>query len=114
MSRISLIIGKRIREYRNAKGISQEELSLRSNMNTSHLGQIERGEKSPTLDTIEKLVNSLGITFEDLFSLKLVSSSNEEPSIERIISYLRIMTSAEQNDVLKLVKMLNRWKNKLD
>lgn len=49
MSEIAEIIGQRIREYRTAKGISQDELSHRSNMHTSHLGQLERGEKSATI-----------------------------------------------------------------
>lgn len=113
MSKIAELIGQRIRQYRTAKGISQEELSLRSNLHASHLGQIERGEKSATLDSIEKIVNALEITFEDLFNFKSVPSNIDEPSIERITSYLKIMNSEEQNDVLKVVKMLNRWKNKV-
>lgn len=112
MSEIAEIIGQRIREYRTAKGISQEELSHRSNMHTSHLGQLERGEKSATLDSVEKIVDALDITFEELFSFDRVPSDIDEPLIERIVSYLRIMTSAEQNDVLRVVKILIRWKDK--
>lgn len=111
MSKIAGIIGKRIRQYRDAKGISQEELAHRSNMHASHLGQVERGEKTATLDTIEKIVNALGITFEELFSFKHVPSNTEEPTIEKILSYLTIMTPAEQNDVLKVVKILAKWKH---
>ena len=80
MSKIAGLVGNRIRQYRTAKGISQEELSLRSNMHASHLGQIERGEKSATLDSIEKIVNALDITFEDLFSFKSVPTKEILPN----------------------------------
>jgi transcriptional regulator with XRE-family HTH domain len=37
-------------------------------MNTSYIGQIERGEKNPTVRTLEKIATTLGITFIDLIS----------------------------------------------
>jgi len=81
-------------------------------MHASHLGQIERAEKSPTVDSLEKIVNALGITFEDLFAFKRTPSSISETSAEKILSYLNIMTTDEQNDMLKVVKMFSKWKNK--
>lgn len=114
MGKIAEIIGNRIRQYRTAKGLSQEELSHRSNMHASHLGQIERGEKSPTVDSLEKIVKALGITFEELFSFESIPSALEDPLIEKIVSYLKTMTPHEQNDVLKVIKMFIRWKNKAE
>jgi transcriptional regulator with XRE-family HTH domain len=111
MSKISELIGQRIRQYRAAKGINQEEMAHRSNMHTSHLGQIERGEKSATLDSLEKIVDALDITFEELFSFDRIPPNIDAPLIEKIVSYLRIMTPDEQNDVLRVVKILIRWKN---
>lgn len=43
MTDISAAIGKRIRTFRNAQGISLEELSFKADLNAAHLGQIERG-----------------------------------------------------------------------
>lgn len=112
MSKIAELVGHRIREYRAKKGLSQEELAHRADLHTAHLGQIERGEKSPTLDSLEKVVNALGITFEELFSFESTPSTATEPLIEKIVSYLKPMSNEEQNDVLKVVKLLSSWKKR--
>jgi transcriptional regulator with XRE-family HTH domain len=62
------LIGNNIRIFRQKSGLSQEQLALQSGMNTSYIGQIERGEKNPTVRTLEKIATTLGITFIDLIS----------------------------------------------
>jgi transcriptional regulator with XRE-family HTH domain len=62
------LIGNNIRIFRQKSGLSQEQLALQSGMNTSYIGQIERGEKNPTIRTLEKIATTLGISFIDLIS----------------------------------------------
>lgn len=112
MGKIVELVGSRIREYRKGKGLSQEELAHRAELHTAHLGRIERGEKNPTLESIEKIVNALGITFEELFSFEDIPSTSEKPIIEKIVSYLMPMSDEEQNDTLKLVRILSEWKDR--
>lgn len=112
MGKIAELVGKRIKQYRTAKGISQEELAHRADMHASHLGQIERAEKSPTVDSLEKIVNALDITFEELFSFENMPSFVEEPLIEKVVSHLKAMSREEQNDVLKVIRILSAWKEK--
>jgi len=112
MSKAVELVGKRIREYRMNKGLSQEELAYRSELHTAHLGRIERGEKNPTLESIEKIINALGITFEEFFNFQSNLNNLEEPLIDKIVSYLRVMTSDEQKDIYKTVKIFVKWKEK--
>lgn len=112
VSKIAELLGERIRDYRMKKGLSQEELAHRADMHTAHLGQIERGEKSPTIDSIEKIVNALGITFEELFSFETRPTENKESMVEKITACLGNMTMDEQKDVYKTVRMLLKWKKK--
>lgn len=70
MSAIAKLIGEQIRTFRQDRGLSQEQLALKSELNTTFVGQVERGIKKPTIDTLEKIVNALDITFEDLFSFE--------------------------------------------
>lgn len=49
-------IGENIRLVRIKRGLSQEQLALNAGVNTSYIGQIERGEKNPTIKTLEKLL----------------------------------------------------------
>ena len=51
---------------RNKIGISQEELGFRADISKTQIGLIERGESSPTIDTLNKIANALNITLVDL------------------------------------------------
>ncbi|HIY49100.1 MAG TPA: helix-turn-helix transcriptional regulator [Candidatus Barnesiella excrementavium] len=66
-SDINQIFGYRVAEIRKLLGISQEELAFRCGVHRTYIGAIERGEKSPTLNTIEKLAKGLGIQIYDFF-----------------------------------------------
>lgn len=59
-------IGEHLRYYRLQKGLSQEQLALISKVNTSYLGQIERGIKNPSVHILNKIASGLEITFEQL------------------------------------------------
>ena len=66
-SKIDIQFGLRIAELRRQLNISQEELAERCGVHRTYIGSIERGEKSPTLNTIEKFANGLGVHIIDLF-----------------------------------------------
>ena len=61
-------IGSRIRYFRKLKGWSQETLALQAEMNPAFLGHLERGLKSPTVKTLEKIACALDISMAELFA----------------------------------------------
>ena len=65
---INIKFGKRVIELRKTKGITQEELAYRCDIQRSYMGVIERGEKSVTLNTIEKIAAELEISIIELMS----------------------------------------------
>lgn len=67
MENISLILGKRIRNARTVSGISQEKLAEHSGLHSTYIGQIERGEKCPTIESVYKIAKGLNISLSDLF-----------------------------------------------
>lgn len=81
---LSYKIGARIRDLRNIRNMSQETLALNSGMHPAYLGKIERGEKCPTIDTLNKLCTGLKIPLKQLldFDIELKPTSNE--AIHRI------------------------------
>jgi transcriptional regulator with XRE-family HTH domain len=50
-----------LKHYREAAGLSQEELASRAGLDRTYVSQLERALKSPTLTSIEKLSKCLGI-----------------------------------------------------
>lgn len=55
MGRISIETGRRIRMYRAQQHLSQEELAEKCGMHPTYIGQLERGEKNATLESISKV-----------------------------------------------------------
>lgn len=66
-SKINTQFGLKIIELRKKAGISQDELAYRSDIHRAYMGTIERGEKSVTLNTIEKIAKGLDVKVKDLF-----------------------------------------------
>ena len=55
----AVLIGKVIRKYREEKGLSQEVLSGLAGLDRTHYSKIERGLRSPTIDTLFKIAGAL-------------------------------------------------------
>lgn len=66
---LAVEIGKRIRIYRNAKGYTQEMLAERAECHTTYIGQLERGEKNATIESISKIAAALEISLSRLFEM---------------------------------------------
>jgi len=54
--------GQILKKLRTEKGISQEEFALNIGLHRTYISQLERGLKSPSLRTIAKICEELGIT----------------------------------------------------
>ena len=54
--------GAKLRHFRLLKGISQEQLALDCDLNVNTIGMIERGQKNPTIYTLQRICDGLGIT----------------------------------------------------
>lgn len=55
-------IGKNIRNVRKAKKMRQEDLAERTGLSVNYIGNVERGEKIPSLETFLNIINALGVT----------------------------------------------------
>lgn len=67
MSNINEKLGKRIREIRKAKKLSQEELAYQSKTDYSYLNEIEAGKRNPSVKRINEIAKALGVSIKDLF-----------------------------------------------
>jgi len=66
MSNIKVRVGAKIREYREKKGWSQEQLAFEADLHRAYIGHIERGEKSIGLKNLEKIAKTLKVSIKDL------------------------------------------------
>jgi transcriptional regulator with XRE-family HTH domain len=59
-------IGNRIKEARNSKGLSQEEVAFRADMDRAYLSEIESGLKNLSVSVLLKICKAIEIKPEDI------------------------------------------------
>lgn len=112
MSEIAMMLGKRIRELRRERGISQEELSFKAGISAAHLGQIERAVKKPTVETIGKLAVALEVPVTALFSSEYTPAADlSSTTLAKINAQLSTMSEAQQKDVLKVIRIFRGFQD---
>lgn len=67
-SDIHLAFGLAVRVRRARLGLSQEALGFGADMHRNYVGYVERGEVNPTLFTMSRLANAIGITLAELLA----------------------------------------------
>lgn len=60
------VVGKKIRELRDAAGMNQTQLAEKAGLTQSHISRLENAEHSATNFTLEKIAKALGVTVGDL------------------------------------------------
>lgn len=63
---VSKRIGKIVRQIREKKEITQEQLALDAGLNRAYVGYIERGERNPSTETLVKIAKALKVSPKDL------------------------------------------------
>ncbi len=64
---ISVDVASRLRELREARGISMRTLATKSSLSANALSMIERGKTSPSVSTLYKLADALGVSITAFF-----------------------------------------------
>lgn len=104
---VSSKVGKRIREYRNQAGLSQEKLAHMANINFNFLGDVERGKKKPSIDTLEKLLTALNVSFEEFFNFEAkVKPYRESSALDRLNIDLKKRSTQEIELIYNIVKQV--------
>ncbi len=64
---VNIAFGKKLASLRKSMGMSQEAFALECGFDRTYIGILERGEKSPTLNSLDKIAKALNISIKDLF-----------------------------------------------
>ena len=69
-------VGKNIAKYRKINGISQKYLAEKLGISSQGLLKIEKGDSSPRANTLRKVIDTLGITPNQLFGKDPITDDN--------------------------------------
>ena len=111
MKNIAKILGQRIRNYRVEKGLSQEKLAELAGCHPTYIGQIERGEKNATVESVAKISAAMNVSLSTLFE-KIGAEENEKDSV--LLECYELICSKskpEQEYILKILTDIDKYKN---
>lgn len=116
MASLQQQIGSRIKELRQLKGYTQAELAELVDISTNYIGYIERGRRTLSLQTLERLAHTLGVEVGTLFLFRAREANNklEEPGhkaqgMAKLTSFLQ---RADREDLRLLFKLAKRLTQK--
>ena len=93
-----IAIGDRIRKYRELSRMTQEQLSESCSLSTGYIGHLERGTRSPSLETLVKISQILRDSLDDLGfgkteinnnMIKILALTLEEKDPEKVKVFLK-------------------------
>ncbi|WP_297422054.1 helix-turn-helix domain-containing protein [Clostridium sp.] len=94
MDNLNLVIGSKLKEIRNKRNLSLEEVASLTGVSKAMLGQIERGQSSPTVSTLWKISTGLKVSFSFFI--------DEEYDELIVIDQKEITPIVEENNKMKL------------
>ncbi len=109
-------VGKRLRQLREVKGLSQGDIERRSGLLRSYISRVEGGYTAPSLQTLEKFAKALEIEpYQLLFqgegkptSPKVPDQINLGKPVKRLIKSFEAMSSTNRRLLLSMADKLAR------
>ncbi len=75
---VKVLFGRRVRQLRKAKGVSQEAFAHEIQIDRSYFGSIERGERNVSLENICLIAEGLGVPPAQLLMFDTLPASESE------------------------------------
>lgn len=97
-------VDQRIKDAREAKNLTQEELAALVNLSSTHVSVIERGLKVTKLDTFVAIANALDVSADELL-VDVVAHSVTGVS-NRLSDKISSLPMKEQKKIIKVIQAL--------
>lgn len=88
------LLGQKIRKLRNNMHLSQADLAEMVDVSTNYIGQIERGDRKPSIETLVLLCNAMNTTMDYILSDSL--TPEDDPLTCDILSRLAELSPDEK------------------
>ena len=105
MTTIKKKFGVRLFQLRNKAGITQAGLAEKTNLSVDSISRIERGERAPSLESIEKISNALKIRMSELFNFdgQEIAALSESPF--EALELWKLLRSKRPKQVKKITEI---------
>ena len=96
------LLGKRIRDERLMQRLTLEKIAERVDKSINFIGQIERGEGKPSLETLVDIANALGVTVDHLLTDNIIAKDDQE--VREIAALFHSIDSTGKQFILDITK----------
>lgn len=96
------LFGKRARELRAIRKLSQEQLAEKAHISPKYISRIEMGQQFPSIGTLTKLAKALRVEIKDLFEFEHEAKNITE--LKKSIN--RLLNEADEEKLRLAVKVL--------
>lgn len=110
MSDIAKLVGQRIRNYRIHLGLNQEQLAELSGCHPTYIGQLERGEKNATLESIEKIAVALNVSLSKLLEKLGGTEANTNDIPLACYEMFSAKTKTEQERLYRILLEIDQYR----
>lgn len=95
-------IGQRIRKFRKAQGLSQEQLAEQINISTTHMSHIETGNTKLSLPVLVDIATMLHTTTDELLFER--TPNQKQAAVEDILGILDACTPQQAKIISEVIK----------
>jgi transcriptional regulator with XRE-family HTH domain len=103
-------LGERIKEYRKASGLSQEQLAEMIGIEQKHVSRLEVGKSYPTIDRLEKISTALNVPMGRFFDCG--DSWIDSQRVGRIETMIKDLDKDYNQIVLKFSQIMKEFNDK--
>lgn len=103
-------IGRNIREYRLAKKLRQEDLAEKAGLSANYIGMVERGEKTPSLETFITLINVLEVSADVILADVLSNGYTVKNSL--LNEKLSTLPAEEREKIYEIIDVFIKQRKK--
>ncbi|MDR1630216.1 MAG: helix-turn-helix domain-containing protein [Oscillospiraceae bacterium] len=97
-------VGERIKEIRKAHNLTQKQLAEMIGISITHISVIERGVKTPKLETLIDIANAMHVNSDSLLQDVLIISQQVKTS--ELFELIKDLPPKQQQRILKIVQLL--------
>lgn len=108
MGNLRNLIGKQIRMIRKQRGLSQEKLGELAQLKNSYIGDVERGARNISLDSLEKIVAALDTDLGAFFKFNEIDITSDDIDKKEALEVHKQFLEDRTIDDIKLIHRITK------
>ncbi len=104
-------LGRQVASYRKAAGLTQEAVAERAKVAPETISRLERGSTVPSLKTLERVAEAMGVALKDLFELG-TGRTRKAAALDALVRQLSNASPGDVDLVRELAKVIVAFREK--